>query len=322
MAPRVDSARSVADFTNDEPATIRPLHTSPGTVHNTAVGSTDGFAPTATAPTDGARTASVDPAKAQYEQDLHDWQQTKAQAESYKAANAQLDKDLAPLLEAKHALSVLLQREEFDLVLTPDELNDLMRTGSPEMKAAATWLLAHEDVWRDLPKKETLVGGLGIDMRAAQSYLADLSRRVSELEGRRLEVPEVPPKPTVPGAVPSAGATPSGGPTGATQSSASNSGTTSAADEIPLPAPSTKPGLEGATENLANAADHLQAQMIKLAEEASKDPTKATLNAQKIAMLQTQIQSLTNMMSQLQQMMSNMSKLWSDVAMNSVRNLK
>ncbi len=117
-------------------------------------------------------------------------------------------------------------------------------------------------------------------------------------------------------------ATPGPGPAGANSGGAAATGQQSATSQIPRPPPSDRPGMDGATENLANTADYLQQQMMALADEASKDPSKATLNAQKIAMLQNQFQSVTNMMNQMTQMLSNLSKMWSDVAMNSIRNLK
>lgn len=90
----------------------------------------------------------------------------------------------------------------------------------------------------------------------------------------------------------------------------------------PRPAPSTKPGVEGASENLANAADWLQQEMLRLANEAAAHPEKATALNQQIAMMQAQLQAIMNLMNQLTTLMSNLSKLWSDIAMNSIRNLK
>lgn len=85
---------------------------------------------------------------------------------------------------------------------------------------------------------------------------------------------------------------------------------------------SSRPGVEGAMENLGNVADSLQAQMLELAKKAAEDPSKAVQYQQQIAQLQNQYQAITNMMNQLTQMLSNLSKMWSDVAMNSIRNVK
>lgn len=262
-----------------------------------------------------------DPAWAQYEQDLAAWEQLKASKEALDAANAQIDKDLVPLEEAFTHLNALLCRHEFDLVLTEQEVKDLARAGEEPLKSAAQWLMAHPDVWGDLPKKDTLVGGPGIDMSDGQSIVANYKRKIDELKAKKMPAPaDLPPKPTPPGAP----STPGTG-TGAAPNAPGTSNTQSGPpveSAIPQPTWSTQPGMEGATENLALSAEHLQQQMLALAKEASADPTKATLNAQKIAMLQNQFQAVTNMMNQLTQMMSNMSKMWSDVAMNSIRNLK
>lgn len=109
-------------------------------------------------------------------------------------------------------------------------------------------------------------------------------------------------------------------PASSTQNAATNK--PSPEDSVPKPPQSTKQGIEGSGENLANTADYLQKQMMALAEDAAAHPENATVNAQKIAMLQNKFQAITNMQSQMTQMLSNMSKMWSDVAMNSIRNLK
>lgn len=90
----------------------------------------------------------------------------------------------------------------------------------------------------------------------------------------------------------------------------------------PKPPPSTKPGVEGALENLANGQDWIQKELERLANEAAADPSKATALQAKMTMLQNQYQALANMTTQLSQMLSNLTKMWSDIAMNSVRNIK
>ncbi len=89
--------------------------------------------------------------------------------------------------------------------------------------------------------------------------------------------------------------------------------------DIPKPPPSTLPGIDGALENLGNSADHLVKQMEAIANDPNME---AGLKAAKMAQLQAKQQSVMNMLSQLSQMMSNTAKLWSDIAMNSVRNIK
>lgn len=90
-------------------------------------------------------------------------------------------------------------------------------------------------------------------------------------------------------------------------------------DSVPKPAPSSKNGMEGALENLGNTADYLQKQMEAIANDPNIDPS---LKTAKLSNLQAQQQAAMNMLNQLAQMMQNTIKLWSDIAMNSVRNIK
>lgn len=90
-------------------------------------------------------------------------------------------------------------------------------------------------------------------------------------------------------------------------------------DSVPKPSPSTKEGIEGALENLGNSADYLQKQMEAIANDPNLDPAMKTA---KLSNLQAQQQAAMNMLNQLAQMMQNTIKLWSDIAMNSVRNIK
>lgn len=90
-------------------------------------------------------------------------------------------------------------------------------------------------------------------------------------------------------------------------------------DSVPKPPPSSRPGMEGALENLGNSADYLQKQMEAIANDPNLD---AGMKSAKMANLQSQQQLAMNMLNQLSQMMQNTMKLWSDIAMNSVRNIK
>lgn len=90
-------------------------------------------------------------------------------------------------------------------------------------------------------------------------------------------------------------------------------------DSVPKPERSTKPGMEGALDNLGNTADYLQKQMEAVANDPDLDPAAKSAKLQN---LQFQQQSAMNMLTQLSQMMQNTIKLWSDIAMNSVRNIK
>jgi flagellin-like hook-associated protein FlgL len=83
--------------------------------------------------------------------------------------------------------------------------------------------------------------------------------------------------------------------------------------------PSTKPGIEGALENLGNLGDDLQKQITDTINDPNMD---ATSKQAKLTQLQSQQQSVMNMLNQISQMLQNVVKMWSDIAMNSVRNMK
>ncbi|MGV3623686.1 MAG: hypothetical protein ACO1OB_22900 [Archangium sp.] len=92
--------------------------------------------------------------------------------------------------------------------------------------------------------------------------------------------------------------------------------------ETPKPTPSTKPGMEGALENLDQAHKWIQSEIDRLIAEAAADPSKAATLQSRLTSLTNNLQAVTNMQNQISQMMSNLTKMWSDIAMNSVRNIK
>lgn len=190
-----------------------------------------------------------------------------------------------------------------------------------DAKAAAQRLLDNQDIWTKLAKGDDLVGKQDVS-----DFIDGLKAKKREIEGAtRKEVADelYPPKSSSSSSAATGGggevSTSGGG--NAPAAGGGESGSTIDTSFHP-PKPSDKPGMEGASENLAGTADALQDQMMRLAEQAAKDPANAAKFNQQIAMLQAQFQAITNMMSQLSQLMSNLSKMWSDVAMNSIRNLK
>lgn len=178
---------------------------------------------------------------------------------------------------------------------------------NPEAKAAAQRLLSDMSIWNELAKGDNKVGTHDVTEFVA---LMKNQLKVMRDETRASIKAELTPPPTSPQPGQAAG-----GPGGSASPPSSES-------QLTRPPTSTKAGMEGATENLAIAADYLQQQMMELAQKAAADPSQAGLYQQQIAMLQNQYQSITNMMNQLTQMISNLSKMWSDVAMNSIRNVK
>lgn len=226
------------------------------------------------------------------------------------------------LEEMFHLIDVSVGWRNDDKIILTDILALVEDPNTPykAARAAAMWLNEHRDVWSAIAKGDNLVG-----LHDVKEYLAQMKGQLKEMKEKvRSEIKaEVAPAASAPsGGAGASGAPGSAGGAAGGPAGASSTAESSPESKVPRPSPSTKAGMEGATENLANTADYLQAQMMALAEDASKNPEHASLNASKIAMLQNKFQAITNMMNQLTQMLSNMSKMWSDVAMNSIRNLK
>ncbi|PZR08244.1 MAG: hypothetical protein DI536_25395 [Archangium gephyra] len=203
-----------------------------------------------------------------------------------------------------------------DRTLTEGEIRDLAKIGStPAIRAAAQRLIDNHGLLAKF-----LNGNDAMTM-------SDVSRVCDEMKTRQGEIrksterqirSDIDAKPlTGSSGDPSTGTSPNTGTPG-------NDGTTPEppSTETPKPPPSTRPGTEGALENLANGQEWIQKEIERLANEAAKDPAKAPALQARISMLQNQFQVLANMSTQINQMMSNITKMWSDIAMNSVRNIK
>lgn len=253
-------------------------------------------------PADGAR-AATEPSKSGYEQFLEALNERLAIDPEYLAAKERLDTwgNVEALLDAVDRFTGLIPGDE---TITWANICAMAKDDvlpNPEAQAAAKKLMANRALFNEISggknsltledaRKfvETLKAAVAsAKASATEEVKAELKeRRASSTEGRSW-----------------------------TGRSSGNS------DAAPI-AMSTRPGVEGAMENLGNVADSLQAQMLELAKKAAEDPSKAVQYQQQIAQLQNQYQAITNMMNQLTQMISNLSKMWSDVAMNSIRNVK
>lgn len=182
-------------------------------------------------------------------------------------------------------------------------LRDTNPPGSPLYEAATK--LMESGIWNRLAKDDQWVGSHDVaavlgDMRnrVASIKTSVTQEVIQERAGNHNAVGGGQTTPTEPPAAPAA---------------------VDPAASVPRPIPSTLPGVDGALENLGNQADYIAKQM----EAVANDPNmEQGLKAATMTKLQQQQQSAMNMMNQLMQMMSNTSKAWSEIAMNSVRNIK
>ncbi|MFT3706736.1 MAG: hypothetical protein QM817_03635 [Archangium sp.] len=189
-----------------------------------------------------------------------------------------------------------------------DVTNDLCQ--SPEMKAAAQRLLANREFLNGVNGTDTKASSQEVD-----AFISGLRNQIASIRAAKTDEVKAARgmQTNAQAGTGTAGATPNGAPAAPP---ASGSG---AADAVPLPPQSDKPGVEGAMENLGNMGDYYSKQMVALANDSSIDPAKKQAL---MADLQTKQQATMNMLNQLIQMMQNTAKLWSDIAMNSVRNIK
>lgn len=96
------------------------------------------------------------------------------------------------------------------------------------------------------------------------------------------------------------------------------------AGEAPRPPPSKLGGLEGASENMSNMLGWAEGEFDRLTALMGKasDPGAQKMIEQKLNQLSRLMQALTAMQNQIMTMMSNLSKMYSDIAMNAIRNMR
>lgn len=93
---------------------------------------------------------------------------------------------------------------------------------------------------------------------------------------------------------------------------------------LPKPAPSKYSGLEGASENLNNMVGWGESEIDRLTSLMSKTDDPAALKAleNKVNQMSRRMQQMTALLNQIMTMMQNISKMYSDIAMNAVRNMR
>ncbi len=189
---------------------------------------------------------------------------------------------------------------------------------NPEARAAASRLLANSKVWQDISHADNLVDVTDVEafLASKKGALAEMRRTVTAEVKEEIKA-ETANAATAGGGVAGAGATGTGAPgTGATGP---------AGPLFTASTPSTKSGMEGAVENVNNAIKSIGTSMNSIMAEIA-DP-KTTPERRKDLQNQynelQQLQSmLTAMYTQMQEAIANLMKMYSDVAMNSVRNMK
>lgn len=190
-----------------------------------------------------------------------------------------------------------------------------------------------------------LTGGFNdgvINVASLRQKIADLKAEKGRLESEA-KGPQAP-APSAPGATQPGTATQSGAgtqPGTSTQSGSQPNPTTTTTsgatgelskDEItalmdqqtPRPEMSHGGGLEGAQDNMTKTLGWCEQEIDRLTELMGKtsDPAVQKQLEMKINRLTRQLQSVTAMINQISTLISNLSKMWSDIAMNAIRNIR
>ena len=97
-----------------------------------------------------------------------------------------------------------------------------------------------------------------------------------------------------------------------------------AGEALPKPSPSQFSGLEGASENMNNMIGWGESEIDRLTSLMAKTDDPAVLKQleNQINNMTRRMQQMTALMNQLMTMMQNISKMYSDIAMNAVRNMR
>lgn len=211
---------------------------------------------------------------------------------------------------------------------------------NPDAQAAAKRLLSHMPIWNELAKGDNKVGTQDVTefvngMRAKLAEMKDTARAevVAEHAPRQ--------NPAAPGGTPANGGTPATGSNTASGTQAATAAPTESPEEakkkadakaimeeagkaLPKPPPSQFSGMEGASENMNNMIGWAEAETDRLTTLMGKTDDPAVLKQleTKINQMSRRMQQMTALMNQLMTAMQNISKMYSDIAMNSVRNMR
>ncbi|MDP1822939.1 MAG: hypothetical protein Q8L48_06850 [Archangium sp.] len=289
--------------------------------------------------TDGAREATV-PKPMTREEIEKEAEDRLISDPSYRAEKEKYEM-LQSIKEGFMSIDGGVQGFSFDGLVELWDLEALVgRADAPEgAKEAARLLLAHPDLWLEL--KALTNNGNRVSLDVFRNVLAASAEKLKGLkDGAKKEVKEEDAQRL--GAAQTGGANP-GAQTGSTSAPATQTpeeakkaaeAEKKAADAkaimaeadqaLPKPAPSQFSGLEGASENLNNMVGWAEAETDRLTKLMGKTDDPAVLKQleMKINQMSRRMQQMTALMNQIMTAMQNISKMYSDIAMNSVRNMR
>jgi hypothetical protein len=274
---------------------------------NSVIGHSQSSQPSANSPTEGGRETSTGnkvPGYAEIEQMVNE---RLASDSEYQELSAKLEK----WKNIESDFAVIDAHTGFitgDGTVTLENLRALAADplADSEAKAAANRLLNDIPVWNAIAKGDNVAG-----THDATEFIENLKAKLKETKDAvRAEVKgEV--------GAPSKSPNASGG---TTPNQAEGAG-----QLFKAPALSTKPGMEGAVENIQNTLNSIGDAMGDLTAKLA-DPNLSTADRAKLQASYNQLQQLQSMLmemfKQLQEAIANTVKMYADVAQNSIRNMR
>lgn len=215
--------------------------------------------------------------------------------------------------------------------ITMDDILALVNdTNQPnkELRAAAKWLNDHGEILSALKKDDNLIG-----LHDVKNFISGLKAQLKDMKDSaradiKAEHTVQTPAQTAATNAPSSGAAANGAAATTTETDPKKLAAKAIMDEaeksLPKPAPSQFAGMEGASENMNNMIGWAEAETDRLTTLMGKTDDPAVLKQleTKINQMSRRMQQMTALMNQLMTAMQNISKMYSDIAMNSVRNMR
>lgn len=256
-------------------------------------------------------------------------------------SNRKLNEQIALSTTVKGHLEQLAMIGDLSASFTRGELNDFTNSAtlSPEIKAAARWLLSQSDA--DLAALGLRKGEGGVTKESINIALAALEVKIPALQAQLRPETPVPGEPPRPNSAPNPS---TGGTDGPSPGSAGSPAPANSAPPKPTetreqlearvfanlkkvpPFHSDAPTAEGRMED---AVMHLQDCTNALNDDLVAATMKDPPNQGEIMMIQQRMQALQNALSALMEMQkqrhemqSNMSKMFNEMAMTSIRNMR
>ncbi|MDP1917761.1 MAG: hypothetical protein Q8L14_16075 [Myxococcales bacterium] len=286
------------------------------------------------------------PAQLEFERKAKEREDIIKQNASIKESNRDLNAQIGKAETAKSHLSALANVWDLSASFTRAELNDYTNSAtlSPEIKAAARWLLSQSDA--DLAALGLRKGEGGVTKDSINTVLGSLEGKISDLRAQirpELPVPGEPVPPPASNQNPTSSTNSSTGTNNTNGTNTSESGGAASTDskqpaqtgaefrakalansnKVPDFVSTATTGEGRMQDGLQHCQNKLDALQTDLADAAARGDQGAIsiINAE-IAKFQAGLSALMQMLKQQQEMQSNMSKMFNEMASSAIRNMR